>query len=491
MMEIACGENSLVKWHLTRKRLFSLLVCGVVASCGGGQTSSSSPAPSFQPSLDSTQSTQSAAAVQQASTANSLPPPMPAETPALQRIPPATTKALPPRAPPRMQKAIDLQTGSTSPKDIASTQRLEMPGGPVVAGSDEQAPLPFIVRRTVATGIQSPTDVVVSSGGVVFYTERQRGLFAQPPGLPTSHVFSAGDAAFTDGTSVLSVALDPDFRSNRSAYVLLRSFSSSQASTRVVRLALDVTLSKVVDRRDIFVANNPVASKEIRPLERQLNDSLRFGPDGYLYVGLGDLRWGASPQSPRMLAGKVLRIDRNGNAAPGNRAPAGFDQRVFAYGVQNPVALAFLPDNETLLVAQKRGRSPDDVSRVKAGANGGWDPQCSTPGGQYCEKQVAASPEWQPIVNWGHGLAGEGLSALEQLRQPMWRGWQNAFAVAFDRGQRIEFIKLDIRGRVTQSATALQKLNVGFRAIAQGPDGLYVVTSGKVGGDEIWRLSSQ
>lgn len=73
----------------------------------------------------------------------------------------------------------------------------------------------------------------------------------------------------------------------------------------------------------------------------------------------------------------------------------------------------------------------------------------------------------------------------------MWRGWQNAFAMAFDRGQRIDFVKLDARGQITQSAAVIQGMNVGFRAMAQGPDGLYVATSRKVGGDEIWRLSSQ
>lgn len=470
--------------YLNRRLLLPLALCGSLASCGGGQTSpsSSSPAPSLQPSLETTQSV---VAVQDVSTAQSLPPPMSAETPVLQRIPPATTQAPPPRAPPRMQKAIDQQSVAEGSPESASTQRLKAASGVVPNGSDEPAPLPNMVRRTVVTGIQSPTGIVVSSDGVLLHTERHGGLFAKRPGRPTANVFVEG------GSSALSVAVDPDFRSNRFVYVLLRSFLGGQATTRVSRLALDATVSKVVDRQDILVAITPVPSIEDRPLDSELGDSLRFGPDGYLYVGLGDLRWGASPQSPKLLAGKVLRIDRNGQAAPRNQAPNGFDPRVFAYGVQNPVAMAFLPDNETLLVAQTRGRNPDDVSRVKAGANGGWDPRCSTSGRQYCEKQLAASPDWQPLANWGHGLARDRLSALERLQQPMWRGWQNAFAMAFDRGQRIDFVKLDPRGQVTQSATVMQNMNVGFRAMAQGPDGLYVATSGKVSGDEIWRLSSQ
>ncbi len=479
-MKKSSDHRAVFGWHFNRKFVLLLALCGALASCGGGQTStsSSSPAPSLQPSLEITQSV---VAVQDASTAQALQPPMPAETPVLQRVPPATTQAPPPRIPPRMQKAIDQQSAAAGTPESASTQRLKAVGGMVANGSDEPAPLPNMVRRTVVAGIQSPTGIAVSSDGVLLYTERHRGLFAQRPGLPPANVFVEG------GSSALSVAVDPGFRSNQFVYLLLRGFSSSQATTRVVRLALDATVSKVVDRQDILVAITPVPSKEDRPADSELGDSLAFGPDGHLYIGLGDLRWGASPQSPKLLAGKVLRVDSNGQAAPGNRAPDGFDPRVFAYGVQNPVALAFLPDNETLLIAQTRGHNPDDVSRVKSGANGGWDPRCSTPGRQYCEKQLAASPEWQPIVR----LAGDRLSALERLQQPMWRGWQNAFAMAFDRGQRIDFVRLDVRGQVTQSATVMRNMNAGFRAMAQGPDGLYVATSRKVGGDEIWRLSSQ
>ena len=78
---------------------------------------------------------------------------------------------------------------------------------------------------------------------------------------------------------------------------------------------------------------------------------------------------------------------------------------------------------------------------------------------------------------------------MERLRGPIWGEWSNAFAVGFDNAQRLDLMKFDQKGRLTRSATALQKLGSGFKAVAVGPGGLYVMTSGKREGDEIWQLS--
>lgn len=289
------------------------------------------------------------------------------------------------------------------------------------------------------------------------------------------------------------MAVDPEFSRNRFVYVFMRASPEGLESSRVVRLTMDDSHIKVLDRRDIVVATD-AASDSTRSSEPHFGGALRFGPDGYLYVGLGDGRSAMTPQSPNKLAGKVLRIDRNGQAAPGNRTPAEYDARVFAYGVRDPVALAFHPNTEALLVAQRRGTQPDDIALAKAGTNGGWDPRCVPPRTGYCERagdQVAIASTVFAAAAWRGGKAGEGLSALERLRDPMWRDWRNAFVVAFDRAQRLDLVKLDAEGHVVQATPALQKLGVGFKAVAQGPDGLYVVTSGKPGGEEIWRLSAQ
>ena len=55
--------------------------------------------------------------------------------------------------------------------------------------------------------------------------------------------------------------------------------------------------------------------------------------DGYLWVGTGDRHMGIGPQDANLIAGKVLRIDGDGNAHPGNKFKG--DKRVYSYGHRN------------------------------------------------------------------------------------------------------------------------------------------------------------
>ena len=345
--------------------------------------------------------------------------------------------------------------------------------------------MPSVLRQTIASGLAAPTDMAFSSDGILFYTERLQGLFVQRPGQPAAPLFAPKELAAGGSLGMLSVAVDPDFTRNRFVFIFVKTVADGVDAGRVVRLTLDETSAKVIDRREILIV---VADPPAARGAPQVGGGLRFGPDGFLYVGLGDGRAATTPQSPSQLTGKVLRIDREGKAAPSNRPPAGFDGRIYAYGVRDPVALAFHPNTETLLVAQRRGSRPDDLIWLQTGANAGWDPRCSAAESGYCE---ATSDAGAADRGWRGGKAGEGVTAVERLRDPMWREWRNAFVVAFDKAQRLDLVKFDSQGRVVQSTPIVQRLGVGFKAVAQGPDALYVMTSGKRGGEEIWRLSAQ
>lgn len=430
-----------------------------LTACGGGD-----PVPDSAPQMPLTLQVSGGTEDSQVSLAQALPAPAPAVAPVLRDVPPAPTDGLPPRAP-----------MSASAK-LAPAGRTDL-----VA--------PSILRQTVMTGLIAPTDMAFASDGILFYTERQRGLFVQRPGQAAASLFSPRGLAATESLGMLSVAVDPEFARNRFVYVLTRALASGIETSRVVRLTLDEALVKVAYRRDILVVEGDASASAGTYGMPLAGGALRFGPDGFLYIGLGDGR-AALPQAPQGLAGKVLRVDREGKAAPANRAVAGHDARVFAYGMRDPVALAFHPGTETLLVAQRHGDRPDDLTWLRPGTNGGWDPRCVASVFGACEPG-SGSDASQAVRGWRAGKPGEGLTALERLGNPMWREWRNAFVVAFDKAQRLDLVKFDGQGRVTHTAPVVQKLGVGFKAAAQGPDGLYVMTSGKRGGDEIWRLLAQ
>jgi glucose/arabinose dehydrogenase len=105
-----------------------------------------------------------------------------------------------------------------------------------------------------------------------------------------------------------------------------------------------------------------------------------FGPDGYLYWGLGDGGRGGDPlgngQNPSTLLGSILRLDTNGAAAPGNPfAQGGGAAEVFLYGLRNPWRFSF--DGNDLYIGDVGQGSWEEVSVVDvttdAGANLGWN----------------------------------------------------------------------------------------------------------------------
>ena len=72
---------------------------------------------------------------------------------------------------------------------------------------------------------------------------------------------------------------------------------------------------------------------------------VRFNPgDGFLYLTTGDNHNGEVPQCPTLMGSKVLRIDTDGNAAPDDAPPEGFDPRTYTYGHRNVQGIASIRD---------------------------------------------------------------------------------------------------------------------------------------------------
>ena len=148
----------------------------------------------------------------------------------------------------------------------------------------------------------------------------------------------------------------PKFADNRTIYVYSTSSNPAPGVNRVMRMKVADDLSGVSDRTDIVddiqykpeATNHPFGGPGAHNGGR-----LRWNPgDGYLYVTTGDTHNGVVPQSPTKIGGKVLRIDRDGKAADGNKAPEGFDARIYTYGHRNPQGIAFRPGTNQPVTAE-------------------------------------------------------------------------------------------------------------------------------------------
>jgi glucose/arabinose dehydrogenase len=139
---------------------------------------------------------------------------------------------------------------------------------------------------------------------------------------------------------------------------------------------------------------DPASRVELMRIEQpQFNHNggmLAFGPDGFLYIGMGDgggandIGPGHNPktgnaQDPNVVLGKMLRIDVNGNNAANGRygipadnpfAKEGGVKEIFAIGLRNPWRFCF--DGDTLLAADVGQNKIEFVHRVERGGNYGW-----------------------------------------------------------------------------------------------------------------------
>ncbi len=323
--------------------------------------------------------------------------------------------------------------------------------------------------KPVVTGLEAPTGVRVNAVGTVFVTQRNRGLTMHPSAGEAIQLVAPADVRAGDASSVafLGLELDPGFmQGRRFVYMALSLEQGTSSSMRIVRARIESDPARVGELREILVVEGLATRLPPPGTEQQAtaSASLRFASDGYLYAHLSSGSRAGDAASP--LLGKIVRIDREGLPPTRGVMSTANDKRVVAPGNGEPAGLAFMSTGMAMLLAERSGQR-DRLSVVAPGALSGA----------------------QQVVQWPGLVPGSGLAAIERLDGHAWREWNRGFAAAFDRAQRVDLLAMRENGQVVHSASILHRLGFGFAALSQGPDGLYVATSGKTGGDEVWRVT--
>ncbi|MBC7711563.1 MAG: PQQ-dependent sugar dehydrogenase [Rhizobacter sp.] len=392
----------------------------------------------------------------------------------------------------------------------------------MVASGSLLAAAPILTTEVAVNKLELPWDMAFLPNGTMFFTEKCKGLSVQLPsgtvnklhGIGGSTGYSSASAdLFCDGQAgMMGVAIDPEFVKNRLIYVFSSSKLDDKLSNRVMRFKIDESLSSVSDRIDIVtdIGYKPKATKHPFGGPGAHNGGrIRFSPaDGFLYVTSGDNHNGIAPQSPTYIGGKVLRIDRDGKAAAGNKAPAGFDPRVYAYGFRNPQGIAFRPGDNMLFAAENGPWHSDEVSAVTNGGNGGWDPRPNMAGrgdcpDNYCgyspNQMGAMDPKdraaFMPMTDlktypnalkpaWNNNGLSQGMFCNDFLSGKQWKDWDGQMVVGYTGigihgtavGNRLDVLKISADGLSATAVQASWPTATGrFRSAVQGPDGnLYV-----------------
>jgi len=181
---------------------------------------------------------------------------------------------------------------------------------------------------------------------------------------------------------------------------------------------------------------------------------------------------GVNPQSRTSLGGKVLRVNTNGQGVPGNLS-APFDNRIYTYGHRNVQGIAFSPGGKAYSIEHGTFRD-DEVNRLFAGANYGWDPRPLDGGSSYDESRpmtdTARHPNARPAV-WTSGSTTIAPSGGTFLQGSQWKGWQSALAMAVLKDQQLRVLGFDSTGNSVEQEWVEIRDQGRLRVAVQGPDG--------------------
>lgn len=308
--------------------------------------------------------------------------------------------------------------------------------------------------KVVATGLDTPWAIAVLPDGTLLVTERagrvrvvdMDGKLLEGPAVTLDKVKEKGEGG------LLGIALDPKFESNTYVYVYYTYTADANSLNRIARLTYDAethTLGQETTVLDSIPGNS-----------NHNGGRIKFGPDGFLYVGTGDAENPSQAQDTNTLGGKVLRLTTAGEAAPGNP----FNNFTYSYGHRNVQGLAWNAAGE--LWQTEHGPSGldtgyDEVNMIESGKNYGWSVikgDQTKDGMESPKKQSGKGTAWAPS---GAAFVGNSMyfSGL--------RG-QALYEAVISGGKVIDF-KEHLKGTYGR-----------IREVVAGPEGkLYITTSNK------------
>jgi aldose sugar dehydrogenase len=221
---------------------------------------------------------------------------------------------------------------------------------------------------TVTDAVDMPSSIVFTPDGRVLFNEVYAGRIrviqdGELLDQPFAEFNVAQPPRYTEH-GLLGLALDPDFEDTGHVYIFytVADGEGEPLHQRIVRLTDQDNIG--VDE-EIIVDELPAGPRCCHNGGR-----IAFGPDGLLYVTLGDVEDAGLSQDPNTLAGSILRYNPDGSVPEDN--PFGAGNPVYAYGLRNPFGLTFHPETSELFVTENGPDGYDEVNLVRAGENYGW-----------------------------------------------------------------------------------------------------------------------
>src|SRR5262245_56971996 len=193
------------------------------------------------------------------------------------------------------------------------------------------------VETNVASGLSAPTTFEFAPDGRIFIAQQGGQLRVVKNGQLLATPFLSLNVDSRGERGLLGVAFDPQFETNHFVYVYY-TVPGFPAHNRVSRFTAN---------GDVAQQGSEVPILELNPLSAATNHNggaIHFGPDGKLYIGVGENDNGANAQTLANLLGKILRINADGSIPSDNpffNQATGNNRAIWAGGLRNPFSFAF------------------------------------------------------------------------------------------------------------------------------------------------------
>ena len=293
---------------------------------------------------------------------------------------------------------------------------------PVLSDSPSRMATLRLEPALAARGFQSPTNLVQSANGRVWVSE-QAGRIWTLDQLSSDEPAAVASLDITDRVSarrteegLLGLALDP----SRPLHLYVYYSAASPRRSVVSRFSL-------ADDEPVIDPNSELVILEVaQPYANHNGGQIAFGPDDYLYVGLGDGGAAGDPlgngQDTSTLLGSVLRIDvsqatpEQPYAIPPDNPFAAADSpetngrsEIWAYGLRNPWRFSFDRETGALWAGDVGQNRWEEIDLIEPGGNYGWNTlegnHCFNPR-DNCDRDGTMPPVWE------YPLDGEPCSVI-------------------------------------------------------------------------------
>ena len=315
----------------------------------------------------------------------------------------------------------DLAAGSGVTVGVG--ERHDWPSGvPRFSEDDAGRTQAAIHLQPVLTGSSQPTEMLFFPGSDT------QGLLLEKGGTLQRFDLAKGrldtvmhvDVSTESEQGLLGAALHPDFTTNDRLFL----HTSEKRGAEKVGVVSEwrYNAGQPERTRTVIEVDQPYANHN--------GGSIAFGPDGYLFIGLGDGGWRDDPhnhgQNGTTLLGSMLRIDvgnaarENGYTIPADNPWVGHADvadEAWAIGLRNPWKFSFTPSGD-LIVADVGQNAFEEVNLVRAKANLGWNDREAShcfPEGRDCSTEGLTDPIYEYPHREGKSITGGYVSTSSSV----------------------------------------------------------------------------